>query len=500
MWQGGLAGTNMTDPTKLVDAPMSTSDVEMSVLGAEAGAPLIKQLEIHAGLLNLAWKEEDRQLVGRVLHHLPRFGAMLDKTTISALASKYCTDGNIYMCLINLFNCRWIVGERVCKMLGEEPGKDREHSKIVEIYVWLLLAYWHTKNKRYTESLSAASQGIDLCGTGSSHRCLDPLQARLFSHLSLAHEKLGLLVDLRHRLMLALRKTSLRHEQESHALIYNWILRSYVLAEQHDLAAKFVAKSVFPASASGAQASRFHYYMARVEAVQTNYRAAREHVEQAIRKAPHTDACTGLLQAAQKLAVVVQLLLGDIPERSLFSQPKLARSLKPYLSLCQSVRLGDLSRFQKTIAEHHTSFHADRTDSLVSRLHQNVLRAGLKRLAAAYIRVPLAEVCTKLGLPSVDDAEFVILKAIKEGVINATVDHSHQFMECKPSTNTYYTSQPHSDLHHRIQGAQALYKHSMMAMRYPNSLKPEASTIDLDSLSNEMDLMEEYLEADDMDF
>jgi 26S proteasome regulatory subunit N3 len=56
---------------------------------------------------------------------------------------------------------------------------------------------------------------------------------------------------------------------------------------------------------------------------------------QALRKAPSNGAATGFRQAATKLMVIVQLLTGEIPERSLFNQTHLARSLRPYLQLTQ---------------------------------------------------------------------------------------------------------------------------------------------------------------------
>jgi 26S proteasome regulatory subunit N3 len=52
---------------------------------------------------------------------------------------------------------------------------------------------------------------------------------------------------------------------------------------------------------------------------------------QAFRKAP-TQA-TGFRQTLNKLIVTVQLLLGTIPEKSLFVQPEFRTALKPYFEL-----------------------------------------------------------------------------------------------------------------------------------------------------------------------
>ncbi len=55
---------------------------------------------------------------------------------------------------------------------------------------------------------------------------------------------------------------------------------------------------------------------------------------QAIRKAPQHSA-VGFKQTANKFLIVVQLLLGEIPDRATFRDPILKKSLMPYLRLTQ---------------------------------------------------------------------------------------------------------------------------------------------------------------------
>ena len=43
-----------------------------------------------------------------------------------------------------------------------------------------------------------------------------------------------------------------------------------------------------------------------------------------------------LLPQVQKLAVTVELLMGDIPQRQTFRKPELRRPLAPYFQLTQS--------------------------------------------------------------------------------------------------------------------------------------------------------------------
>ena len=94
-----------------------------------------------------------------------------------------------------------------------------------------------------------------------------------------------------------------------------------------------MTKCEYPESAaSNNELARYFYYMGRIKSVQLDYTAAHGHLLQAIRKAPQHSAI-GFKQTVQKLAVTVDLLLGDIPERSIFYQPIYKRSLAPYFQL-----------------------------------------------------------------------------------------------------------------------------------------------------------------------
>lgn len=78
----------MTDPTKLVDPAID------GVTVSEEPAPLIKQLDIHAGILKLAIAQNDKRLVSRVLGHVPKLvRTLLDKQTLVDLATKYSRSG-----------------------------------------------------------------------------------------------------------------------------------------------------------------------------------------------------------------------------------------------------------------------------------------------------------------------------------------------------------------------------------------------------------------------
>ena len=56
---------------------------------------------------------------------------------------------------------------------------------------------------------------------------------------------------------------------------------------------------------------------------------------------------------------------------------------------------------------------ADKNLTLVHRLGHNVLKIGLRKLSLSYSRISLADIASKLHLPSVVTAEYICAKAIR---------------------------------------------------------------------------------------
>lgn len=94
------------------------------------------------------------------------------------------------------------------------------------------------------------------------------------------------------------------------------------------------------------------------------------------------------------------------------------------------MRTGSLAQFQATLAKHAPTFEADKTYTLVVRLHQNVIKTGIRRLSLSYSRISLRDICVKLNLDSEEDAEYIVGKAIRDGVIDGRLLHDKGWMEC----------------------------------------------------------------------
>lgn len=132
----------------------------------------------------------------------------------------------------------------------------------------------------------------------------------------------------------------------------------------------------------------------------------------AVRKAPQENSLSFLVEI-NKLTVIVQLLMGEIPERSLFNVPETRAALTPYFFLTQAVRNGNLPQFHTVVEKYSLLFESDANLTLIQRLGFNVLKIGLRKLYLSYSNISLADVATKLCLPSIASAEYICAKAIR---------------------------------------------------------------------------------------
>jgi 26S proteasome regulatory subunit N3 len=200
--------------------------------------------------------------------------------------------------------------------------------------------------------------------------------------------------------------------------------------------------------------------------VQLNYTEAHTNLQQAIRRAPPAKTAPGFYQTVHKYFIVVELLMGDIPDRRLFRHVVLEKALIGYFEIVKAVRTGSLSQFQAILSKHANRFEEDKTYSLIVRLRQNVIKTGIRRLSLSYSRISLRDICVKLHLDSEEDAEYIVGKAIRDGVIEGRIVHEKGWMECG-SQKSGYGPEVSEVFGRRIAFCLDLHNQSVKAMRYP---------------------------------
>lgn len=66
-----------------------------------------------------------------------------------------------------------------------------------------------------------------------------------------------------------------------------------------------------------------------------------------------------------------------------------------------------------------------------SSLRHNVIKTGLRKINLAYSRISIQDICHKLHFESEEEAEYIIAKAISDGVIEATIDSKERCLFSK---------------------------------------------------------------------
>ncbi|KAI9816547.1 MAG: 26S proteasome non-ATPase regulatory subunit [Pycnora praestabilis] len=344
----------------------------------------------------------------------------------------------------------------------------------VDIYLSILAQIYLFDSKAIEYGAKFSSNIVDRIHA-LNRRTLDSLSARVYFYHSLFYENLAPLppspispvISIRQQLLSALRTSVLRKDQDTQATVTTLLLRNYLSTSHISQADLLVSHTQFPPAASNNQIARFLYYLGRIRAIQLSYTEAHEHLIGATRKSPSSSVAAGFYQASHKLLIVVQLLMGDIPDRLIFRQPSLERALQPYFLLVQAVRVGDLEGFLKTVQMHSSTFRRDGTYTLILRLRQNVIKTGIRMMSLSYSRISLRDICQRLRLESEESAEYIVAKAIRDGVVEATLDHEKGFMKSKDIGDVYATREPGEAFHGRIRACLDLHDESVKAMRFP---------------------------------
>ena len=126
--------------------------------------------------------------------------------------------------------------------------------------------------------------------------------------------------------------------------------------------------------------------------------------------------------------------------------------------------MGDLDAFQRTLQKYDKDLEKDDTKSLVYRLRNNVLKTGLRRISISYSRISFQDIASKLRLRSANEAECVCAKAIRDGVVDAILNHEQGFMRSKETIDAYSTNQPRKALHLRTSFCLDIHNEAVKAM------------------------------------
>jgi len=422
----------------------------------------------------------DARVMGRVMRSLASLRRAMEPEVLKALLEEFVDASRP-----NKAQYLAVVPPSKADVDMTAEGKEKEEIKFpqlskpyppeLEAYAVLNLVVKLSDDKKDKQKALDTTSAFVLWLKTFNRRTLDFFNARAYFYLSLAYERCGRLSELRPELLAAYRSSCLRHDQIGQATLLNLLLRNYLAYNLFDQALKLVSKTSFPESRPNMQYARYLFYIGQIKAVQLEYSDSHSKLMQAIRKAPQTsNVALGFKLAASKLAIVVELLMGGVPERSFFMQSNLKEPLRPYYAVAQAVRSGDLHAFKECTQTYEALFKRDKTLTLINRLRYNVIKTGLRSISLAYSRISLQDICTKLGLESPQDAAGVVAKAVVDGVIDATIDYDQQFVKSNQKMDLYHSCEPQKALHKRIAFCLQMHNDAVKAMAYPDENDKDA--------------------------
>ena len=153
------------------------------------------------------------------------------------------------------------------------------------------------------------------------------------------------------------------------------------------------------------------------------------------------------------------------------------------------VRNGNLDEFKQAMSEFGNNFHEDGTFNLVQRIRHVVIKAGLRKINLSYSRISIKDITEKLKLENEKETEYIIAKAIRDGVFLATINHKEGYVQSKEIQDIYSTFEPQKSYLTRIQFLNNILTEAKKSMKYSQ----EQEEVKKELKSKELE------EGDDMD-
>eukprot|EP00033_Pygsuia_biforma_P002178 GCRY01002413.1.p1 GENE.GCRY01002413.1~~GCRY01002413.1.p1 ORF type:complete len:492 (+),score=126.34 GCRY01002413.1:160-1635(+) len=303
-----------------------------------------------------------------------------------------------------------------------------------------------------------------------NRRTLDQLTAKAVYFYARLAELKGCFSEIRSYLHELLQTATLRHNTETRATVLNAILRSYTLDRLHSQADKLISKTSFPEGATAHQLARYLYFVGLIKAFKLEYSDSFIQLQQALRKtplAPHIGR--GFKAVIMKSIVIVQLLMGDTPDKKELVSDLYRVPLAPYVELVKVVRQGDLDLFQQITTKYRALFTRDNLFSLIQRLRHNVIKMGLRKINLSYSRISFADIASRLRLENAHDVEYIVAKAVRDGVIDARIDHQQQYIQSFVAADIYATTEPQQAFAKRIDFCFQMHNDCVKAMRFSST-------------------------------
>ena len=278
----------------------------------------------------------------------------------------------------------------------------------IEVYsfVFLILLTRLIDYKDFKEALVSVQNLISFFKTNES-LTINTLKAKAYYYLSLITEKLNIQDQIINELQEAYRTACIEMDFISQVTLINCIIRYYLNNKNIEMARSFISKTKYIENISTYEDARYLFYIGKIEAIQMNYSDAYTHLSSSFRKA-----------------------------------------------------------FKRGIEIYERNFQKDGTFNLVQRIRQVVIKAGLRKINLSYSRISIKDITEKLKLENEKEAEYIIAKAIRDGVFLASINHEEGYVKSKEIKDIYSTFEPQRSYQSRILFLNNIFVESQKSMKF----------------------------------
>lgn len=137
-----------------------------------------------------------------------------------------------------------------------------------------------------------------------------------------------------------------------------------------------------------------------------------------------------------------------------------------YFQLIQVVRIGNLVKFNEVLVKFGVKFQGEDIYILIIRLRYNVIKIGIRMINLFYSRIFFTDIVQKLMLDSSEDAEYIVVKVIRDGVIEVNIDYEKGFVQLREISDVYTIRELMVVFYSRIIFCFDIYNYSIKVMRF----------------------------------
>ena len=169
----------------------------------------------------------------------------------------------------------------------------------------------------------------------------------------------------------------------------------------------------------------YFYYSGCIYGAMKQYESSLFYLEQAL-TVPASVLSQIMIESYKKFILISLISKGKLPTLPKYTSRIVINQIKPicliYHELASAFTSFDLDKLNALVQKYRDIFEQDKNFGLVKQLQQSFYKKNIQKLTKTFITLSLADMATKVKLPSAKEAELYMLNMIRDGEIFATIN------------------------------------------------------------------------------